>query len=501
MRAVVVDEGKAPFVLRSVSVLVDATAGARALGVRPGMRVLDAQRHAPSLVVDVVEGARLAAELAVVAEVLLACSPVVEPVLPAAWTGLPMACVALDLQGMVRPVARILTDVRRACARLGHAAVVVASPGTRLSLALARAVSVEGQPRRQSLVVEAGGVERVLAALPVRALDLSAGMAAQLQALGAATAADLVRLLPKGGVERLGADAGAILDTVGARRTPLRGIAPPERLVEALDLEHPLTALPPLSFLLNNLCNRLCIRARAQRQRVAEVRLTLRASPVGGRRRDPRGVDVAFPDPLANPRALLRALTTRLERVSLEDPVDHVALEALRLARRGPRQLALPHVHGAEGAEEKAADALVSLLAEMSAELGADRVGCLVVTDDPLPERMTRLAWPPPPPPPRPAAPERRRPRKVPPLAEGAVTRGGRFLAAWPWPLRLLPRPARPSFSGVARRELLGVLEGEDKADQPYARTYELVVLADGRRALLLVDDELDEEWVCGWFD
>jgi hypothetical protein len=162
--------------------------------------------------------------------------------------------------------------------------------------------------------------------------------------------------------------------------------------------------------------------------------------------------------------------------------------------RRGPRQLPLdPRAR----AELQAQAGVESLLAELSAELGSDRVGCLVVTDDPRPERMTDLRWPAPPPPRPPAAPKRRRPRK-----RAVTVTGGRFLASWPWPLRLLPQPQRlGGGASVVHQALLGVLDGEDAQDALYAREYRLIVFDDGRRALGLWDGELEELWIQGWFD
>jgi protein ImuB len=491
VRGIVVNEQGSDFVLRSVSVLVDATRAARDQGVAPGMRVLDAQRFSPMIALDVIEKKRLHDELLVIAEVLLSCSPVVEPLPPATWSGLPMAAVALDLSGMVRPTSRILTDIQRACARLGHQAAVVASPGTRLSFALARDLARRDPKAR--LEVLPRDVPAVLHHLPVDALDLPADLSQSLFALGARTAHDVARLLPRGGVERIGDHAKDVLELLEGRYRPLKGIAPPERLVERTDLEHPLTTLEPLLFVLSPMCQRVVVRARARRARVAEVELTL-----ARRRGEPVRLTVAFPDPLADDKALLRALQVRLERTPLGGPVDDVILEATRLAQRAPQQLALEK--GAR-AEVRAEEALHGLLAEMSAELGADRVGCLVVTDEPLPERMTRLAWPAPPPPPRPPAPERRRPRKT-TVDDEPVHPGGRFLASWPWPVRLLERPVRlGSDLHVVEREPFAVLEGEDRHDQPYARAYTLLVFADGRRALGLYDEELEELWLHGWFD
>jgi nucleotidyltransferase/DNA polymerase involved in DNA repair len=499
VRAVVVDDEPpgVPFVLRSVAVLVDVTDAARALGVLPGMRVIDAQQYAPSLTIDVVSAARLRAELAVVAEVLLACSPIVEPVLAD-------CAVLLDLSGMIRPVARILKDIERGCARLGHKAHVLASPGTALSRALARACAVTGQ---SSGVVD--DVPRALASLPLSALGLPRDLASTIAALGVQTAGALERLLGKGGVERLGADASSVLDVLSAKKSPLHGIAPPSRIREDAELDHAVASVEPIAFVLNRLCSRLMVRVRARRERLAEVSLSLHpdrvpalAGALPREKQAPARLTIAFPDPLADDRALLRALTVRLERTPLKGAVVAVTLEATRLVRRGPRQLSL-QLTAADGESARADEALTALLAEMGAELGSERVGCLVVTNEPLPERMSRLAWPPPPPPARPPAPERRRPRRTPPLSPtearaAALTSGGRFLAVWPWPLTLLPRPIHSALGAgqIVRREPLGILEGEG-----YARVYELIVLGDGRRALSLYDEELEDEWICGWFD
>lgn len=498
MRGVVVDEVGASFVLRSVLTLVDAGDEARALGVLPGMRIIDAQVHAPTLALDVVRRSRIDDELRVVAEVLLACAPIVQPFAPATWTKMPMAAVALDLTGMARAVDKVLVDVQRACARLGHKAVVAASPGTRLSFALARALArANGQGRSDvsTLYIKPRDVPRALTRLPLESLGLSADLAAQLSALGARSAGDIERLLPRGAVERLGAESKAVLDIVGARYAPLRALVPPERIVERMDLDHPLADVEPLMFVLNNLCNRVCMRARGRGLRIAEVSLSLER-----RRGEGLLIGVAFPDALLDEKAMLRSLQVRLERTSLGGPIDRVALEVLRLTRRAPRQLSL---EPGAAAGVRAEDALAGLLAEMAQEIGPERVGCLVVTDDALPERMTKLAWPAPPPPPaRPPAPERRRPRNVPALPADAVTSGGRFLAGWPWPLRLLPRPVRMGRDlRVVSREALFVLEGDDRLDQPYARAYQLLAFTDGRRALGLFDEEAEETWLHGWFD
>ncbi len=489
---VAVDPGEGGFVVRSVTPIVDATAAARAAGVRPGMRVLDAQRLVPMLGVQAVTRARLEAELRVVAEALLLHAPGAEPVPLEVRAAAPIAAVLLDVRNLPN-LGKTLVDVRRSCARLGHQAVIVAAAGKRTALALARqqalaAWSAPELDERRALVV-VHDEARALARLSVSALGLPAPLAAQLGALGVQSARDLARLLQRGGVERLGEHARAVLASLFSRAEPVRSVTPPARLVEEHELEHPLTHVEPLAFVLTPLALRLVMRARARRRRVAEVELALRH-----RKSAPTVLRVAFPAPILDEATLVRALVVRLEQVTLPLPVEGVTLEATHLVEGNARQLALdPRAR----VEERAGELVAGLVAEMAAELGTARVGCLVVEGDPWPERMSALAWPAPPPPAPPPAPRRRRPRPRPTLPH---TRGGRFLAAWPWPVRLLEAPVKLALP-VARRELLGVLEGQRADDTPYARVYQVLVLEDGRRALGLWDEETEETLVQGWFD
>ncbi|MBI1944085.1 MAG: hypothetical protein HYS27_00230 [Deltaproteobacteria bacterium] len=489
---VVVDPGDGVFAVRSVTPLVDATPEARAAGVRPGMRVLDAQRVLPMLQVVAVARARIDAELAVLAEALLLHAPGAEPVPLEVRASAPIAAVLLDVRNLPQ-LGKTLVDVRRSCAHLGHEAVIVAAAGKRTALALARqqALAAWRAPvvdERRAVVVVADEA-RALARLPLVALGLPAPLTAQVGALGVKTVRDLLRLLDRGGVERLGEHARGVLASLLSRAEPVRSVTPPARLLEQQDLEHPLAETEPLAFVLKPLALRLVVRARARRMRVAEVELCLRH-----RRAAPTALRVAFPAPILDEATLLRALSVRLEQVVLPLPVEGVLLEATRLVEGNARQLALdPRAR----VEERAGELVSGLVAEMAAELGTARVGCLVVEGDPLPERMSALAWPAPPPPALPPVPKRRRPRPRPTLPH---TIGGRFLASWPWPVRLLDVPVKLALP-VVKRELFGVLEGQRADDTPYARVYQLLVLEDGRRALGLWDEETEETLVQGWFD
>jgi hypothetical protein len=461
------DEESDDFVLRSVLTLADATDAARAMGVKPGQRLIDAQRYAPMLRPVVVPRSKILAELRTVAEVLLNDAPAAEPIATRSFV------VALDISGMVKPVERIAADVKRACTLLGHRACVAVSPKKRLSIGIARDQALRGGPP----LVFARDVDVALQHLHIDALELSTDLSTTLFALGVKTAGDLAKL----------GDIEGVLRPFGSASEPVVSVQIPERVIEQEDLEHPILSLEPLLFLLRKQAARLCMRARARGCRIGEVAVSL-----APRKAEPTVVRVGFPDPILDDKALVRALQVKLERTELTAPVDKLLLEATQLVQRGPRQLpldpkALVEVQTQVGVE--------SLIAEMSAELGSDRVGCLVVTDDPRPERMTNLRWPAPPPPEPLPAPRRRRPRK-----RSIPITGGRFLASWPWPLRLLPKPMKCNFK-IVHQALLGVIEGEDASDAVYAREYRMVVLDDGRRALGIWDNEVEELWIQGWFD
>ena len=80
---------------------------------------------------------------------------------------------------------------------------------------------------------------------------------------------------------------------------------------------------------------------------------------------------------------------------------------------------------------------------------------------------------------------------------------GGRFLALWPWPIRLIPEPQPlPRGLQVEERIPFGTIEGEDAEGLcHHSRTYERLILKDGRHALGVYDTELETLLIHGWFD
>jgi hypothetical protein len=81
----------------------------------------------------------------------------------------------------------------------------------------------------------------------------------------------------------------------------------------------------------------------------------------------------------------------------------------------------------------------------------------------------------------------------------------GHFLAAWPWPVRMLREPLTLEEFDLAHdvvdRLPFARLEGEDDHAQPFCRSYEVILLRDGRWLLAFVDPGVSDVVIAGWFD
>jgi protein ImuB len=481
--------------------LVDASDAAWSRGVRPGQRVIDAQLCAPDLELVVVDVDELWRQTQQVAELLYRHAPVCEPLAPDERACLPFHAVVVDVTGLPSSSTRILSTLARAVVTAGHRPVIALSPSRALSLAVARERAIRPQQGRSLVVVDERAQAR--AGLGLDALELERDVVAALQATGVRTAADLVPLLQSGLVQRLGASARRVLPVLVDACDPADvddGVVawrPPERVSVERDLDDAVTGLEPLAFVLRPLGEQLLRRLDARGQKLLELALTL------GLRGGGVELAIAFPSPTLDVAVVLRVLRVRLERAFAQElvigeGVRHVGLRASRTTAARARQLEVPSTTSTT-TTTSSSEAAHALIAELLAELGAERVGVLQATSAPLPEQMTTLAWPPRAPDPvTPQAPRRRRPR---PVTTDPRTSSGRFGVGWPWPLSVLRQPVRLSRSDdVARETLFCRLEGDD-ARGPFVREYRVVVFGDGRRALCLYDGELDERFVCGWFD
>ena len=504
---VVVDEEKPspsapPFVVRGVLRLAAVAPDLRSQGVQAGMRIIDAQRYAPALSVQVVRRSAMTAELQAVTELLLAFTPLVEPMTSSSSSS--SSSVALDLTGITSST-EILTAVETLLASLGHEVVVAMSPGKRLSLALARdmAQRPERYGRRRRLVVAVSQVSRAIAHLDVGALGLEPEIVEGLRALGVHQGQTLRTLVPAGASARLLAAARPVLRLLsGEDHEPLKAWRPPERIEERFVVDDAIDLLEPLLFVLKTPCERLCRRVVARSAKVAEVRLTLQ-----GRDLTPFSLSLAFPDPVSLPAVLLQALGVRLGVTGVPGPVEVLTLCAVRMAEGRARQSDAFFVD----------DAPPEVLSALLVELEDAEAGCLVHEPAMLPEQMTSLCWPPPKHTKKSkhasssllgsssalsSASASASASQLP--SEGkrleALADGGRFMAGWPWPVRVLRDPIYVEEEEVAVYTPFARVAGVDDRHRPYARTYSLVELMDGRRALG-VQVPGEGLMVQGWFD
>jgi protein ImuB len=152
----------------------------------------------------------------------------------------------------------------------------------------------------------------------------------------------------------------------GVDRTPLTPYVPPELPVESWDLEHELCDASQAHFLLRPLCERLVARVQAKGLALAALQLVL------GKARHL----VRFPHPTARAEDVLVVLKSKLDTLSLAEPVRTLALESVQLAAPifAETDLFDRRARAGQGA-------LALLVAELSASMGPEQVGKLSVRD------------------------------------------------------------------------------------------------------------------------
>jgi len=185
-------------------------------------------------------------------------------------------------------------------------------------------------------IIDAGDELRHLGRLSIAALDGSlAGVDAHQMAelhetfalWGIGTFRELARLPLAGVAERLGQEGVRLQKLAqGRTRRALNLIRPPAGFEQSLQLEHPVSELEPLSFILSRLLNQLCANLNEQALATNELRLRLLTEPVrtppagnqiehaGGLRTDClHELTITLPVSMRDPRTLLRLLLFEIE--------------------------------------------------------------------------------------------------------------------------------------------------------------------------------------------
>jgi protein ImuB len=359
---------------------------ARALGVRARQTVAAARAKCAGLCVRVVAEEAVRSALERVAEA-------VQPYGTAVAFDAREDVVWIEISGCAHLFggeSELARAIHAKVAGLGHANRVAIADGPRIAAAVARFVS--GQ-KPGPLVVPAGQGARAMRVLPLAALPLDEDTIAWLRDLGMRSGGDLQKLPRRALGTRLGARAHEVIALLdGDDRAPLAAWRPPEVPEERLDLEWGASSVEALAFVVKTLSDRLA--ARLEGRAMGAVRLELelgldRALCEGDARLGivtPKAtLVVTLPAPIARATDLLAVMRARLDRETLEAPVLKAKLRAPELARMSSRPLDLL------APEPKVDLALPRLVAELTADLGDDRVGTLGLVDTWAPDERTRL--------------------------------------------------------------------------------------------------------------
>lgn len=400
---------------------------ARQLGVRPGQKVVEAAALVAHLAVHRVSLVEIEAALGQVAEVALAFGATVATRLAEEggsarrrepWDA-PLDTVWVDITGSAHLVGGEDALLEQLCERvqaLGHRPHAAIAGGPRIAQALARwSRSAKAPPPRRARGSKDGVTEiaprRIpgrfpiaadgqgaiaMAPLPVQALPVEPEVARFLGQLGVITVGDLARLPSASVAPRLGARAAEVMALVrGCDDAPLCAYQPPRELVEEAQFEEGVENTESLLFVLRGMTSRMGMRLASRGESCARMELTieydrsiarLRQAERGKGEGDPSlKLVIELPSPLADPADLLRTLRAKLERTELAAPAVGIRLMLSQITEARRVQLDLSRDVAVDP------ERLPALLAELSAEIGPDRIGTLEIVDAHRPESRSRL--------------------------------------------------------------------------------------------------------------
>jgi len=141
---------------------------------------------------------------------------------------------------------------------------------------------------------------------------------------GIRTFGDLARLPLAGVAERLGQE-GVRLQKMAQGKSDrrLNLVRPPIGFAQSLELEHAISEVEPLSFILSRLLNQLCANLHEYALATNELELTLKLQ-----NKSEHECAITLPVPMRNPKTLLRLLLFDIEREPPQAPIVAVAITA-----------------------------------------------------------------------------------------------------------------------------------------------------------------------------
>ncbi|MFZ5469138.1 MAG: hypothetical protein ACOZIN_06820 [Myxococcota bacterium] len=281
------------------------------------------------------------------------------------------SAVLLDITGCAH-----LFSGERGLAEQLQAKIAAAGGEARIAVACGPHIALAVAQARPGISVTKDEAAEVLAPLPLEVLGLDAESLAYLHALGVRRVGELQALPVFELQRRLSPSSRAALALAhGKDDAALSWWEPPSVPQASIELEHGLESLEPLLFVLKGLVDPLCVRLEARGELLAQAELWVKYERWPGLTQREQAWEAVFPAPLREGRAILNVLKLRLEAVGLEAPVRQVRLRWVRTVRAAPRALHL------WTKETVSVSALPTLIAELVAELGEEKVGSLVVKE------------------------------------------------------------------------------------------------------------------------
>ncbi len=343
--------------------VVDRSPAAAALGVRPGMTLVQAQAAAPEARTVFDDPAAAARAWDEALDALDAASPLVED------DGIGRAFV--EMHGIAGDAQAWLGAVRAALAGF--------APSPRLGLGPSKFVAQAAAGLGDGTVC-AGDPAAFLAPLPLEVLELRPDAAERLRLLGVGTLGELAALPHGPFVRRFGAAAAVWHERARGRdERPLRPRPRALRIDRALHGEGQATSEEQVLFALRTLVGRVADDLAAAGKRAGRLALSLECEDG-----ETRELSTRVAQPTAVPATLFELLRARLEGVVLHAPVSGLRLAAEELAGG-----AVPLSLFAAGDPDP--DAIGVVLARLDAALGEGKALRARVLDGPRLERRFAL--------------------------------------------------------------------------------------------------------------
>ena len=357
--------------------VIAASAEARALGVREGKSLNQAQQVAPDAVFQPVDEVATAQVRACLLAVLHGITSEVAAADEPGYAFLKLDGLALrwpDRTPLLQEIARRIESSIAVQPAIGVAETMFVSK-------VAADHAVAGSP----VVVEAAYTRAYLAPLPIDVLPLEDDLREYLELLGLRTIGGVHTISRPAFRRQFGVKALEIYDlATGTDRRRLRPWRPPHRIEETQPLEPPVDDTQALQFIARALAERIAESLLANGLGTRGIRIFLDQESAPQLR-----IEVRFAYPVTTVSEIFDGIRPRLLRASIAAPLERITLRAGRLEPAYVRQPGL--LLRRDGFQESLADAIARLQEEYRPEL-VQRAS-LRPDAPPLPDR--RILWKP----------------------------------------------------------------------------------------------------------